>query len=160
MIRCVDHILWWMLGSPSVAFTATDLCPHSLMGFQKIPKEHLICHRMHFLKLPREKLIYRVKCQRSSGLKFTMSGSSHFYHVLITNVGNLGWMVKVVVVKMKGSRTGWIPIARNWGKIGISMSTFNISLCPLRSLSAVVHTSSEVSPEKWQFGQTFDGKQF
>ncbi|KAF1896441.1 hypothetical protein Lal_00034139, partial [Lupinus albus] len=101
-----------------------------------------------------------VKCQRSSGLKFTMSGSSHFYHVLITNVGNLGWMVKVVVVKMKGSRTGWIPIARNWGKIGISMSTFNISLCPLRSLSAVVHTSSEVSPEKWQFGQTFDGKQF
>ncbi|KAJ7948295.1 Expansin [Quillaja saponaria] len=33
----------------------------------------------------------RVKCESSGGLRFTVSGSPHFYQVLIINVG---WMVK------------------------------------------------------------------
>ncbi|EXB53914.1 hypothetical protein L484_004180 [Morus notabilis] len=44
----------------------------------------------------------QVKCARKGGVRFTLSGSSHFY-VLITNVGLDD---EVVAVKVKGSKTG------------------------------------------------------
>ena len=103
--------------------------------------------------------VCRVKCQRSGGLKFTMTGSSHFYQVLITNVGLDG---EVVAVKVKGSRTGWIPMARNWGQnwhCSVNLQgqplSFEVTIIGGRTL-----TSYNVAPAKWQFGQTFEGKQF
>jgi hypothetical protein len=42
-----------------------------------------------------------------------MSGSDDFYQVLITNVGLDG---EVVAVNVKGTKTGWIPMSRNWGQ--------------------------------------------
>lgn len=54
-----------------------------------------------------------MKCERKGGVRFTASGSFNFLQVLITNVGVDG---EVVAVKVKGSRTGWIPMARNWGQ--------------------------------------------
>lgn len=93
------------------------------------------------------------------GLRFTMSGSSHYYQVLITNVGEDG---EVVAVKVKGSKTGWLPMARNWGQNW--QSNVNLKGQPL---SFEVTTSDRrtltlynVAPATWMFGQTFEGKQF
>lgn len=92
-------------------------------------------------------------------MRFTVSGSSHFYQVLITNVGLDG---EVVAVKVKGSKTGWIPMARNWGQIW--QSNVNLRRQPLSfevtSNSGRTITSYNVAPAKWEFGQTFEGKQF
>ncbi|MCH82972.1 expansin-A16-like [Trifolium medium] len=93
-------------------------------------------------------LFTRVKCKRTSGLKFTMSGSYDFYQVLITNVALDG---EVVAVKVKGITTGWIPMARNWGQNWHC----NVNL-QQQSLSYEMTIKSV----NWQFRQTFEGKHF
>ncbi|XP_054811779.1 expansin-A20 [Prosopis cineraria] len=170
-IRCVDHILWCLIGSPSVILTATDFCPPNYGlsadygGWCNFPKEHFEMSEAAFAEIAKRKAdivpiqYRRVKCQRSGGLKFTMTGSSHFYQVLITNVGLDG---EVVAVKVKGSRTGWIPMARNWGQnwhCNVNLQrqplSFEVTIIGGRTL-----TSYNVAPANWQFGQTFEGKQF
>lgn len=100
----------------------------------------------------------RVKCERKGGVRFTASGSFNFLQVLITNVGVDG---EVVAVKVKGSRTGWIPMARNWGQNW--QSNVNLVGQPLSfevTTSSRTLTAYNVAPANWQFGQTFEGKQF
>ena len=103
--------------------------------------------------------VCRTRCDRSGGLRFTVSGNSRFFQVLITNVGMDG---ELVAVKVKGSRTGWIPLARNWGQNW--QSNVNLHGQPLSfevtSSSGRTLTSYSVAPANWQFGQTFEGKQF
>lgn len=91
-------------------------------------------------------------------MRFTASGSFNFLQVLITNVGVDG---EVVAVKVKGSRTGWIPMARNWGQNW--QSNVNLVGQPLSfevTTSSRTLTAYNVAPANWQFGQTFEGKQF
>jgi hypothetical protein len=88
-----------------------------------------------------------------------MSGSSHFYQVLITNVGLEG---EVFAVKVKGSRTGWIPMARNRGMnwhCNVNLQHQPLSF-EVTSSTGKTLTSYNVAPQNWQFGQTFQGKQF
>lgn len=91
-------------------------------------------------------------------MRFAVGGSSHFCQVLITNVGSDG---QVVAVKVKGSRTGWIPMGRNWGQywqcnadLGGQPLSFEVTTSRGRTV-----TSYGVAPASWQFGQTFQGKQ-
>ncbi|KAL5570720.1 hypothetical protein UlMin_020317, partial [Ulmus minor] len=46
-------------------------------------------------------------------IHFTVSCSSIFISVLISNVAGAR---DIAAVKVKGSRTGWVPMGRNWGK--------------------------------------------
>ncbi|KAM1349601.1 hypothetical protein ACFX13_003718 [Malus domestica] len=170
-LRCVDHILWCLQGSPSVILTATDFCPPNFGlsadygGWCNFPKEHFEMSEAAFGEIAKKKAdivpvqYRRVKCVRNGGIRFMVGGSSHFYQVLITNVGLDG---EVLAVKVKGSRTGWIPLARNWGQNW--QSNVNLKGQPL-SFEVTVSsgrtvTSYNVAPANWQFGQTFEGKQF
>ncbi|XVE49634.1 hypothetical protein DITRI_Ditri01bG0097200 [Diplodiscus trichospermus] len=170
-LRCVDHILWCLQGSPSVILTATDFCPPNnglsadYGGWCNFPKEHFEMSEAAFAEIAEKRAdivpvqYKRVKCERRGGIRFTISGSAHFFQVLITNVGLDG---EVVAVKVKGPKTGWMPMARNWGQnwqcninlIGQPLS-FEVTASSGKTLA-----SYGVAPANWQFGQTYEGKQF
>ncbi|PPD66944.1 hypothetical protein GOBAR_DD36180 [Gossypium barbadense] len=159
------------LRSPSVILTATDFCPPNYGlssdygGWCNFPKEHFEMSEAAFVEIAEKKAeivpvqYKRVKCERRGGMRFSMSGSAHFFQVLITNVGLDG---EVVGVKVKGSKTGWLPMARNWGQnwhsninlVGQPLS-FEVTASTGRTVA-----SYSVAPANWQFGQTFEAKQF
>lgn len=91
-----------------------------------------------------------------------MAGKAYFLQILITNVGSDG---QISAVKVKGSRTGWIPMGRNWGQnwqcdadLRGQPLSFEVTSSGGGGGGAV--TSYNVAPSNWQFGQTFKGKQF
>lgn len=88
-----------------------------------------------------------------------VDGSSIFISVLITNVAGAG---DIMAVKIKGSRTGWLPMGRNWGQnwhINADLKNQPLSFEVTASNGPTI-TSYNVAPKDWKFGQSFEGKQF
>ncbi|PSS21828.1 Expansin-A16 like [Actinidia chinensis var. chinensis] len=170
-VRCVDHVLWCLHGSPAVILTATDFCPPNYGlpadygGWCNFPRAHFELSPAAFAEIAETRAdivpiqYRRVKCERIGGMRFTVYGTSSFYQVLITNVGSDG---EVVAVKVKGSKTGWIPMGRNWGQnwqCNVNLAGQPLSFEVTTSSGKTV-TSYNVASANWRFGQTFLGKQF
>ncbi|KAF4346539.1 hypothetical protein G4B88_016267 [Cannabis sativa] len=175
-MKCNNDPRWCLPGSLIV--TATNFCPQTLLCpttmvagatllFSTLIWPSLLSYRLLSTKLElfqslsegNNILIFcLVPCVKKGGIRFTVNGHSYFNLVLITNVGGAG---DVHAVSIKGSKTGWQAMSRNWGQNWQSNSylngqslSFQITLSDGR-----VITSNNVAPSNWQFGQTFEGAQ-
>ncbi|KAJ6968677.1 expansin-A4-like [Populus alba x Populus x berolinensis] len=163
-IKCADNPQWCKLGQPSLIVTATDHCPNG--GWCNVPREHFDVAKPVFSQLAEYKAgiipiqYRRVPCQKQGGIRFTILGNPWFYQVIVWNVGGAG---DVVRVQVKGDdKLKWTQMERDWGTtwktsailLGESLS-FRVSASDDRD-----STSWHVTPKNWQFGQTYEGKNF
>ncbi|PKA64404.1 Expansin-A16 [Apostasia shenzhenica] len=170
-IQCFNDTRWCAPGSVTV--TATNFCPPNLTkpsadgGLCNPPRKHFDLSMPMFVKITKDfhagivpVQFRRVTCWKKGGIKFEIKGNPFWMQVLVYNVAGAG---DVKAVSVKGSGTGWTPMSRNWGQNWLT-STGKLQG---QSLSFSVTTSDgrtvqspDVAPANWQFGQTFEGKQF
>ncbi|KAJ7972324.1 Expansin [Quillaja saponaria] len=169
-IKC-DSPKWCKGRSQSLLVTATNLCPPNYYqssdngGWCNPPREHFDLASPAYLKIAEYKAgivpvkYRRVPCNKQGGIRFTITGNPYFNQILVWNVGGAG---DVISVQVKGTKLKWTPLKRIWGQkwetdamlAGESL-TFRVQASDGRYT-----TSWRVAPKNWQFGQTFEGKNF
>ncbi|XP_002966951.2 expansin-A7 [Selaginella moellendorffii] len=155
----------------SVVVTATNLCPPNWSkpsnngGWCNPPRVHFDMSKPAFMKIAfwRAGIIpvsyRRVPCARSGGMNFKLSGNRWWLMVFITNVGGSG---DIKAVSVKGSRTGWIAMTRNWG-VGFQVfkqlqgQSLSFMVTCYSTGKTTVHNN--VAPANWQLGSTYSAKQ-
>ncbi|KAH0462994.1 hypothetical protein IEQ34_007576 [Dendrobium chrysotoxum] len=170
-IECVDDPKWCNAGEPSLFVTATNYCPPNYNlpgdngGWCNPPRPHFDLTQPAFLHIAQYQAgivpvsYRRVPCKKEGGIRFTITGNPYFNLILVWNVAGAG---DVRQVQVKGHKLPWITLSHNWGQywqtstilVGHSL-TFRVTGSDGRR-----STSWHVVPSKWQFGQTFEGKNF
>lgn len=171
-IKCVGDSQLCKPGQPSLIVTGTNHFPSNYNlpsdngGWSNTPLEHFDIAKPAFQNIADFKagvvpITYRrVPCQKQGGIRFTITGNPYFNEVLVWNVGGAG---DVTSVQVKGHRKlKWTAMLRSWGQkwvtnammVGESL-TFRV-----RASDGRFSTSWHIAPTNWQFGQTFEGKNF
>nr|QBM19371.1 expansin-A13 [Amorphophallus konjac] len=169
-VRCVEELRYCIPGT-SIKLTVTNFCPPNYGlpadagGHCNPPNQHLVMPIEAFEKIAIWKAgnmpvqYRRIRCVREGGIRFTMDGYGVFHSVLVSNVGGSG---DVTEVKVKGTRSGWLQMARNWGQnwhINADLKGQPLSF-QVTTSDGATRTSYSVAPRDWSFGHTYVGKQF
>nr|GME17504.1 expansin-A3-like [Ipomoea batatas] len=123
-----------LAGNPSIVVTATNFCPPNFA----LPNDNGgWCNppRLHFdLAMP---MFLRIAAYRA--------GAGDVQNVWI-----------------KGTNTQWLAMSRNWGQNWQSSAMLSGQALSFRVRSSDGRkvTSKNISPANWQFGQTYEGKNF
>ncbi|KAG0489499.1 hypothetical protein HPP92_006362 [Vanilla planifolia] len=170
-IKCTDDPQWCIAGSPSIFVTATNFCPPNYElpsddgGWCNPPRPHFDLAMPMFLKIAHYRAgivpvtFRRVPCRKRGRdpvhhqrLSLLQPGSDH----------QRRRRRRRYQMSVKGSRTGWIPMSRNWGQNWQSNAVFVGQSLSFRVTGSDRRTSTSwnVVPANWQFGQTFTGKNF
>ncbi|XP_052175377.1 expansin-A9-like [Diospyros lotus] len=170
-IKCVNSEQWCKPGQPSLIVTATNVCPPNFNlpsdngGWCNPPREHFDLPQPAFLKIAEHKggivpIHYRrVSCNKQGGIKFTVEGNPYFVTVMVTNVGGAG---DVTHLQVKGDEGQWTDMKRDWGQkwqTNASLVGQTLSF-RVQTSDGMTSTSWNIAPKNWQFGQTFEGKNF
>ncbi|XP_021761378.1 expansin-A23-like [Chenopodium quinoa] len=165
-ITCIDS-KWCKQGARPIRVTATNFCPpwyeETPQAWCNPPRKHFDLSMPMFLKIAEYKggivpVLYRkVKCHKKGGVKFELKGNSYWLMVLVYNAGGVG---DVAGVNIKGSKTSWTQMTRNWGQNWQTWTRLDG-----QSLSFQVSTSNgktfqfnEVVPADWQIGRTYESR--
>ncbi|KAK3150517.1 hypothetical protein QOZ80_3AG0234180 [Eleusine coracana subsp. coracana] len=150
----------------TVTVTATNLCPPNWArpsnsgGWCNPPGMHFDMAQPAYEQIGMYKagiipvLFQQVKCYRQGGLRFKIGGFNNFELIMITNVGGSGSLRSVSV---KGSKTGWIPLNRNWGanwQCNSPLVGQELSFAVTSSGGQTLYIYNVV-PSWWRFGMIF-----
>ncbi|XP_059450773.1 expansin-A23-like [Corylus avellana] len=166
-IMCVNDPQWCIRNAGTIKITATNFCPPNYTkrvgNWCNPPLKHFDLSMPMFTKLApmRAGIIpvkfRRVHCNKRGGVKFEIKGNPYWSLVLLYNVGGAG---DVANVKIKGSRTGWTQMTRNWGQkwqTGLVLRGQSLSFQVTTSDGKMLQFDNVV-PANWQFGQNFEAK--
>ncbi|WOL13293.1 expansin-A16-like [Canna indica] len=172
-IKCVveDEGQWCRPGQPSIIVTATNLCPPNYAlpsdngGWCNPPRAHFDLAMPAFLQIAEYKagivpIAYRrVPCKKQGGIRFTITGNRYFNLILVWNVAGAGEIHEVLV---KGNKLGWTALRRNWGQYWLTGEDLTGQSLSFRVITGDHRktTSWHITPRDWQFGQTYEGKNF
>ncbi|KAF6168913.1 hypothetical protein GIB67_038410, partial [Kingdonia uniflora] len=156
----------WCLKGKSVTVTATNFCPSNFVlpnnngGWCNPPLKNFDMAQPAWEKIGIYRgwiirvMFQRVLCMKNSGVRLAINGRDYFELVMISNVGGSG---SIQSVSIKGSKTGWMVMSRNWGANWQSNSYLDGQSLSFKVTTADGQTRifPNITPSNWRFGQTF-----
>ncbi|GAB2289253.1 Expansin-A11 [Dionaea muscipula] len=156
----------WCIRGTSVTITATNFCPPNYAepnddgGWCNPPLQHFDMAQPAWEKIGIYRggiipvMFQRIPCAHNGGVRFTVNGRDYFQLVLITNVGGAGSIQSVMI---KGSKTGWFSMSRNWGANWQANGYMDGQALSFKvtTTDGVTKEFDGIVPSDWRFGQTF-----